>query len=220
MACCEPALNDDAPPAYRKVLVAVLLINLAMFFVELSVGLFSGSHALRADALDFLGDAATYGLTLWALGQSLVWRLRAARIKGLSLLVLGVLVLVDSLVAMVNGGMPPASLISGIGLLALTANLASLGLLLRYRSGDANIRSVWLCTRNDVIANSAVICAGLLVAVSGSRWPDLIIALGIAGLFTHSAVSILRQASAEGLAAGGCCAGGCDSGLETDGCRR
>jgi len=220
MACCEPELNDQAPPAYRKVLVAVLLINLAMFFVELSVGLFSGSHALRADALDFLGDAATYGLTLWALGQSLAWRLRAARIKGLSLLVLGVLVLVDSLVAMVNGGMPPASLISGIGLLALVANLASLGLLVRYRSGDANIRSAWLCTRNDVIANSAVIGAGLLVAVSSSRWPDLIIALGIAGLFTHSAVSILRQASAEGLAAGGCCAGGGDSGLETDGCRR
>lgn len=204
MACCEPELNEGAPPGYKKALVAVLLINLGMFFVEASAGVFSGSHALRADALDFLGDAATYGLTLWALGQTLVWRLRAARIKGGSLLVMGVLVLADSLFAMLHGGTPPGAMISGIGALALAANLTSLVLLARHRDGDANIRSVWLCSRNDAIANVAVIAAGLLVLASGSRWPDLIVAVGIAGLFTHSAVSILRQAHAEGLEKGGC----------------
>lgn len=218
MACCEPELNEKAPPAYRRVLVAVLLINLTMFGVEASVGLFSGSRALRADALDFLGDAATYGLTLWALGQSLAWRLRAARIKGWSLLVMGVLVLADSLVAMVRGSTPSAALISGIGVLALAANLTSLGLLVRYRHGDANIRSVWLCTRNDAVANVAVIAAGLLVAVSGSRWPDLIVALAIAGLFTHSAVSILRQVGEEGASPGGCCGGAGE--VESDSLRR
>lgn len=208
MACCEPEVTESTPPAYRKILAAVLVINLAMFFVEAAVGLFSGSRALRADALDFLGDAATYGLTLWALGQSLAWRVRAARIKGGSLLVMGVLVLVDSVLAMLNGATPPATLISGIGALALAANVTSLLLLVRHRDGDANIRSVWLCSRNDAIANVAVIVAGLAVAASGSRWPDLIVAVGIAGLFTHSAVSILRQAKAENVSKdgiGGCC---------------
>ena len=107
MACCEPELNHQAPAAYRNVLIAVLAINLVMFAVEAAVGLFSGSRALRADALDFLGDAATYGITLWALGQSLTWRFRAARIKGFSLLLLGLLVLADSLVSLITGAAPP-----------------------------------------------------------------------------------------------------------------
>ncbi|HEX5678863.1 MAG TPA: cation transporter [Alcanivorax sp.] len=197
MACCEPELDKRAPAAYRKALIAVLAINLIMFLVEASVGLFSGSRALRADALDFLGDAATYGLTLWALGQSLTWRFRAARIKGYSLLVLGLLVLADSLVALISGAAPAGVMMSGIGALALVANLASLMLLVRYRQGDANIRSAWLCTRNDVLANVSVIIAGLLVLSTGSHWPDVLVALAIAGLFTHSALSILRQADDE-----------------------
>ncbi|HCR79922.1 MAG: cation transporter [Pseudomonadota bacterium] len=208
MACCEPELNHQAPAAYRNVLIAVLAINLIMFAVEAAVGLFSGSRALRADALDFLGDAATYGLTLWALGQSLTWRFRAARIKGLSLLLLGLLVLADSLVSLITGAAPPGVMMSGIGALALVANLTSLALLVRYRQGDANIRSAWLCTRNDVLANLAVIVAGLLVLATGSHWPDVLVAMAIAALFCHSAVSILRQAAAEqraGEALGGDC---------------
>ena len=208
MACCEPELNHQAPAAYRNVLIAVLAINLIMFAVEAAVGLFSGSRALRADALDFLGDAATYGLTLWALGQSLTWRFRAARIKDLSLLLLGLLVLADSLVILIAGAAPPGVMMSGIGALALVANLTSLALLVRYRQGDANIRSAWLCTRNDVLANLAVIVAGLLVLATGSHWPDVLVAMAIAALFCHSAVSILRQAAAEqraGEALGGDC---------------
>ncbi len=210
MACCEPELDQQAPAAYRNALIAVLVINLTMFAVEAVVGLFSGSRALRADALDFLGDASTYGLTLWALGQSLTWRFRAARIKGVSLLVLGLLVLADSLVALISGGTPPGVMMSGIGALALAANVTSLMLLMRYRQGDANIRSAWLCTRNDVVANLAVIVAGLLVLATGNHWPDVLVAMAIAGLFCHSAVSILRQADAEqraGRAPGGDCHG-------------
>ncbi|HAV67876.1 MAG TPA: cation transporter, partial [Alcanivorax sp.] len=139
--------------------------------------------------LDFLGDAATYGITLWALGQSLTWRFRAARIKGFSLLLLGLLVLADSLVSLITGAAPPGVMMSGIGALALVANLTSLMLLVRYRQGDANIRSAWLCTRNDVLANISVIVAGLLVLASGSHWPDVLVAMAIAGLFCHSAVS-------------------------------
>lgn len=197
MACCEPELERDAAPAYRRALIAVLLINLSMFFVEALVGLASGSRALRADALDFLGDAATYGLTLWALGQSLAWRWRAARIKGWSLLLLGVLVLADSLRALVSGVAPSGGLISTVGVVALVANGLSLLLLLRYRQGDANIRSAWLCTRNDVIANLSVIVAGALVMLTGNHWPDVLVALAIAALFTHSALAILRQTRHE-----------------------
>ncbi len=205
MACCEPELKAEAPPAYRRVLIAVLLINITLFLVEALVGWFSGSRALRADALDFLGDSATYALTLWALGQSLAWRLRAARIKGMSLLLLGLLVLADSLLAMTNGAPPPGHTMTGIGLLALAANLTSLALLMRYRQGDANIRSVWLCSRNDAVANVAVIGAGLAVMASGSHWPDLIVAVAIAALFSHSAMAILRQANAEGRGEGSGC---------------
>ncbi|MFP1682132.1 cation transporter [Alloalcanivorax sp. C16-1] len=210
MACCEPELERGAPPAYRRALIAVLLINLSMFFVEALIGLTSGSRALRADALDFLGDAATYGLTLWALGQSMTWRWRAARIKGWSLLLLGVLVLVDSLRALVSGATPSGGLISTVGLVALAANGLSLLLLLRYRQGDANIRSAWLCTRNDVIANLSVILAGALVILTGNHWPDVLVALAIAGLFTHSALAILRQAGQEERAGRAPPAGCCD----------
>lgn len=202
MACCEPELKPTAPPGYRRVLVAVLMINIVMFLVEALAGWVTGSRALRADALDFLGDAATYGLTLWAISQSFAWRIRAARIKGFSLLVLGLLVLADSIVAMVAGVTPAAPMMGLVGLLAMTANLTSLALLFRYRGGDANIRSVWLCSRNDVIANLLVITAAGLVWVSGSRWPDLIVAVAIAALFTHSAVSILKQAGEEERLAG------------------
>ena len=136
-------------------------------------------------------------MTLWALGQSLAWRLRAARIKGVSLLVMGVIVLGNSVWALLQGNAPQGQMMMGVAGLALAANVVSALLLMRHRQGDANIRSVWLCSRNDAIANLAVLLSGALVVWQGSRWPDLLVALAIAGLFTHSAVSILRQASNE-----------------------
>ena len=168
-----------------------------MFVVEAASGVLADSRALQADALDFLGDTATYGLTLWALGQSMAWRVRAARIKGVSLLVMGVIVLSNSVWALLQGSAPQGELMMGVASVALAANVISALLLLRHRQGDANIRSAWLCSRNDALANLAVLMSGSLVFWLDSRWPDLLVAVAIAGLFTHSAISILRQAGSE-----------------------
>lgn len=197
MGCCDTDIQASPAPEYRRVLWVVLLINAVMFVVEATSGVLADSRALQADALDFLGDTATYGLTLWALGQSLAWRLRAARIKGVSLLIMGVVVLGNSVWALLQGNAPQGQMMMGVAGLALAANVVSALLLMRYRQGDANIRSVWLCSRNDAIANLAVLLSGALVVWQGSRWPDLLVALAIAGLFTHSALSILRQANNE-----------------------
>lgn len=197
MGCCDSDIQASPAPQYRRVLWVVLLINAVMFVVEATSGVLADSRALQADALDFLGDTATYGLTLWALGQSLAWRLRAARIKGVSLLIMGVVVLGNSVWALLQGNAPQGQMMMGVAGLALAANVISALLLMRHRQGDANIRSVWLCSRNDAIANLAVLLSGALVVWQGSRWPDLLVALAIAGLFTHSAVSILRQANNE-----------------------
>lgn len=197
MGCCDTDIQASPAPAYRRVLWAVLLINAVMFVVEAASGVLADSRALQADALDFLGDTATYGLTLWALGQSMAWRLRAARIKGFSLLIMGVVVLGNSVWALWQGSAPQGELMMGVAGLALVANVVSALLLLRHRQGDANIRSAWLCSRNDALANLAVLVSGGLVLWLGSRWPDLLVALAIAGLFTHSALSILRQVRDE-----------------------
>ncbi len=199
MGCCDHEIVENPAPAYQRVLWIVLAINAVMFVVEATSGVLADSRALQADALDFLGDTATYGLTLWALGQSLSWRLRAARIKGYSLLVMGVVVLANSVWALWQGSAPNGELMIGVASLALAANVISALLLLRHRQGDANIRSAWLCSRNDALANMAVLASGSLVFWLDSRWPDLLVALAIAGLFTHSAVSILRQADKEAV---------------------
>lgn len=199
MGCCDNEIVENPAPAYQRVLWIVLVINAVMLVVEATSGVLADSRALQADALDFLGDTATYGLTLWALGQSLSWRLRAARIKGYSLLVMGVVVLANSVWALWQGSSPQGELMMGVASLALAANVISALLLLRHRQGDANIRSAWLCSRNDALANLAVLLSGSLVFWLDSRWPDLLVALAIAGLFTHSAISILRQANQESV---------------------
>ena len=197
MGCCDHQIVENPAPAYQRVLWIVLAINAVMFVVEAASGVLADSRALQADALDFLGDTATYGLTLWALGQSMAWRVRAARIKGVSLLVMGVIVLSNSVWALLQGSAPQGELMMGVASVALAANVISALLLLRHRLGDANIRSAWLCSRNDALANLAVLMSGSLVFWLDSRWPDLLVAVAIAGLFTHSAISILRQAGSE-----------------------
>lgn len=200
--CGGTAVFDGASVAYRRVLWAVIAINATMFFVELTVGVIAGSMALRADALDFLGDTATYGLSLYAIGRSARFRASAAMIKGLSLGVLGVWVLGSTAYRVLVLGVPDAGLMGGIGMLAFVANVISALLLMRWRSGDANVRSVWLCSRNDAIGNLAVIAAAGGVAASGTGWPDLAVAAVIAGLFLHSAIGIITQARGELAAAG------------------
>jgi Co/Zn/Cd efflux system component len=183
--------------AYRRVLWVVLAINGAMFAGETVAGWWGQSVALQADALDFLGDAATYALTLAVLGLGLRWRALAAAIKGGSMALFGLWVLGMTIYHGLAGSLPSAPLMGSVGSLALVANVFSAALLFRHRSGDANRRSVWLCSRNDVIANLAVIVAGAGVWASTSGWPDLVVGAAIAALALSSSVQVLRQARAE-----------------------
>ncbi len=200
VACCghEAPKFDGATRAFRRALWLVIAINAAMFAVEMIAGAAAGSQALLADALDFASDTATYALSLAVLGMALVWRARAALLKGLSLSLMGVGVLgLTAWQALVLDTPPQAELMGIVGFVALAANLASVLILLKFRDGDANVRSVWLCSRNDAIGNVAVIAASGAVWLTASAWPDLIVAALMAGLFVRSSVSILRQAAGE-----------------------
>lgn len=188
---------DGIDPRYKRVLWAVIAINAAMFVVEMAAGQLAGSQALKADALDFLGDTLTYGISLAVIGRSLAVRANAALAKGLSLLVMGLYVFGSTAYQVLVLGVPKAEVMGAIGFLALAANVASVLLLLRYKDGDANVRSVWLCSRNDAIGNVAVMVAALAVYATASAWPDLIVAAAMAGLFLASAWQILRQSLAE-----------------------
>ncbi len=195
--CSSQVRFEGISRAYRQALVWVIAINATLFMIEMGAGVAVGSQALQADALDFLGDTLTYGLSLAVIGQALVWRARTALLKGVSLLVMGLWVLASTLYQMLVLGAPHALVMSVVGLLALAANLASVLILYRFRTGDANVRSVWLCSRNDAISNLAVIAAAGIVAWTGSAWPDLVVALAMACLFLHSASLIVGQALNE-----------------------
>lgn len=196
-SCGTGARFEGLSPAYRRALLAVIAINAAMFLVETSAGVLAGSQALKADALDFLGDTLTYGISLWAIGRPLAFRANVALLKGLSLAAMGLWVLGSTFWQVLVLGVPLAPVMGAIGLLALGANLASVLILTRYRDGDANVRSVWLCSRNDAIGNVAVIGAAAAVFLTGSAWPDLLVAGVLAALFLRSSQLILRQALAE-----------------------
>ncbi len=182
---------------YRRVLWSVLAINGVMFLVEGASGLAADSVSLQADALDFLGDAATYGISLMVLGMSLRWRAGAALLKGTAMGAFGIWVLGASAYHIVYPALPSAGIMSGVGVLALVANLASAFLLYRFRHGDANARSVWLCTRNDAIGNIAVVAAGAGVFATATGWPDLGVGVVMAALALSSSFLVLRQAARE-----------------------
>ncbi len=195
--CGETAQFDGMSTEYKRILWVVIAINAVMFLVEYIASLASGSMALQADALDFFGDSLTYTVTLFAIGHSLKWRASAALFKGVTLLLMGTWVLGSTLYRVFILGTPDEFIMGGTALAALLANVVSALLLMKYRDGDANVRSVWLCSRNDAIGNVAVLLAALSVGVSQSAWPDLIVAFLMAGLFLHSAVLIIGQARQE-----------------------
>lgn len=188
---------DGLDPRYKRVLWAVIALNGIMFVVEMTAGQLADSQALQADALDFLGDTLTYGISLAVIGRSLQVRSGAALLKGVSLSLMGLWVFGSTLYHVLILGLPRAEIMGGIATLALAVNLASVLLLLRYKDGDANVRSVWLCSRNDAIGNVAVMIAALGVWGSASAWPDLLVAGIMAGVFLTSSMQILRQAWAE-----------------------
>ncbi len=196
--CChaQPKASPMSP-AYRRVLWLVLLINAGMFVLEVSGGLRAGSVALLADSLDFFGDAGNYAISLFVLSMHLRWRARAAQFKALSMAVFGLWVLAATAWHVWQGGVPVAATMGLIGAIALLANLSSAALLYAWRDGDSNMRSVWLCTRNDALGNIAVLLAAFAVMGSASAWPDLLVAGMMASLALTSAWQVLRQARKE-----------------------
>jgi Co/Zn/Cd efflux system component len=205
MACsCHTSCPADTPPAgetldprWRRALWIALLVNAAMFVVELVAGLQAHSVSLLADAVDFAGDAANYALSLAVLSMALVWRSRAAYIKGLTMFTYGVFVLARAGWMLHAGGVPEPLVMGAVGFVALLANASVAALLYAFRSGDANMRSVWLCSRNDALSNLAVMLAALGVFGTGSAWPDLVVATVMAGLAITAGRSVLQQARGE-----------------------
>ncbi|NQV99422.1 MAG: cation transporter [Rhodospirillales bacterium] len=197
-ATCTHHAPKQAPEgAYRRVLWMVLVINASMCAVELAAGWQARSVSLQADALDFFGDAMTYIITLIVLGMGVRWRALAGLAKGIAMGLFGLWVLATTAARYFEAEPPAAEIMGAIGLLALVANLFSAYLLYKFRDGDSNKRSVWLCTRNDAIINIAVIGAGIGVWASQSPWPDLAVGAGIAILSLWASVSIIRQATGE-----------------------
>jgi Co/Zn/Cd efflux system component len=198
--CChpEPETRDSAPPpGYLRVLWIALIVNALMFGVEIAAGLASASVSLLADSIDFLGDAANYGLSIAVLGLGFAWRSRAALVKAASMLAFGVLVMAKAGWSLSTGVVPEPLTMGVVGTVALAANVGVAVMLYAFRDGDANMRSVWLCTRNDAIGNLAVILAALGVFGTGSAWPDLGVALVMASLAITAGWTVMRQARRE-----------------------
>jgi Co/Zn/Cd efflux system component len=191
--CC----TSKETTAHRRVLWAVLGINAAMFVVEVAAGVAAGSASLQADALDFLGDAANYGISLVVVGMALRYRASAALAKGATMGLFGLWVIATVIWHAWHGTVPSAFTMGAVGVSALLANGLSFGLLWAYRHGDANMRSAWICTRNDVLGNLAVLLAAAGVFGTGTGWPDIIVAAIMAGLAIQGAAVVIRQATAE-----------------------
>ena len=200
MPCCASdacASSAGTSLRFRRVLWIALAINAGMFIAEIAAGLLAGSAALQADALDFFADAANYAISLAVLGMTLRWRACAAWLKGASMGVFGLWVMGTVVWHAAHGSVPHAPTMGAVGALALVMNLICLWLLTAFRDGDANMRSVWICSRNDVIANIAVLLAALGVFGTGTGWPDFLVAALMAGLALHGAAQILRDATRE-----------------------
>jgi Co/Zn/Cd efflux system component len=196
--CCGGDIKFDGLSAdYKRRLRLVIAINATMFLIEMGAGALAGSQALKADALDFLGDSATYGISLAVIGASVRARCWAAIGKAASLSVMALWVLGATVYHVLVVGVPRAEVMGAIGVLALLANVGSVLVLMRYRDGDANVRSVWLCSRNDAIGNITVMAAAAAVWLTQTRWPDLAVAALMATLFLYSSARILKQSIDE-----------------------
>jgi Co/Zn/Cd efflux system component len=199
-SCCHGCHQDDPQrgnPAYRRILWAVLAINAVMFAVEIGAGLAVGSASLQADALDFLGDSGNYAISLFVVGIALRYRAMAALAKGSTMAIFGLWVLTITGWHAWHVTLPYAFTMGAVGFTALAANAASFALLWSYRGGDANMRSAWICTRNDVLGNLAVLLAALGVFGTGTGWPDIIVAATMAALALQGATIVVRQSLAE-----------------------
>jgi Co/Zn/Cd efflux system component len=198
VSCCDhDCQSAETGGRYRQILWVALGLNATMFLIEIVASVIAGSVSLRADALDFLGDAANYAVALAVVGLALHWRARAALLKGSVMGMFGLWLAGSTIYSAVTATVPKGEIMGAIGLLALVVNLGVAGLLYRYRTADSQALSVWLCTRNDCIANVAVMLAGAGVWAAATAWPDIAVAAIIVGLGLSSAVRITRQALRE-----------------------
>jgi Co/Zn/Cd efflux system component len=197
--CCEVCDDDRVArdQSVRRILWTVLAVNAGMFVTEVSAGVAAGSLALQADSLDFLGDAATYGISLFVLSRSLAWRAGAALAKGGAMFAIGLIILVSAGVSFASDTPPAHATMGIVGALALAANVACAALLYRFRAAESNLRSAWLCSRNDAIGNVAVLAAAFGVWGTATQWPDLVVGVGMASLAMLSSVQVIRQALGE-----------------------
>lgn len=200
MACqngCSANTPTHQSSKYKKALWIVLILNLSMFFVEIVMGVKSGSTSLLSDSLDFLGDSANYLISLIVLPMALSYRAKASMIKGLTMGGFGLFILMTTIYRVFYGEMPSSSEMSIVGFLALLVNVSAVLILLKFRDGDSNVRSVWVCSRNDAIGNVAVILAGMAVYFFQSKYPDLIVAFVLAFLALQASQEIIKRAWAE-----------------------
>ena len=195
--CCGPKHSPYDSPAWRRALWIALGVNAAMFALEISAGFAADSRSLQADALDFLGDAANYAISLGVVGLGLAWRARSALVKGATIVAFGFYVLASAVWAAFGDASPQPKVMGAVGLLALLTNAGVAMMLFRFRNGDSNMRSVWICSRNDAIGNVAVMAAALGVLGTGAAWPDLLVAAIMAGLALTGGFQIIRQARGE-----------------------
>lgn len=195
--CCGPLENRPYDKRYRLILWAALLINGLMFLVEIVAGVAAGSVSLQADALDFLADAGNYGISLFVASMALRQRAKAAFAKGATMGIFGLWVAGSTFWHVLYGDLPSAFTMGAVGFAALIANAAVFAMLWAYRTGDSNMRSVWLCSRNDVIGNLAVLLAALGVFGTGTAWPDIIVAAVMAALALQGAFLVIKHALEE-----------------------
>lgn len=197
--CCSAPTHagPEVDPRFRKALWIALVLNALMFVVELGASWTSGSVALVADAIDFFGDAANYALSLAVLGLGAATRSRAALFKAACMGAFGVFVLGHAAWRLAAGGAPEPVTMGAVGVAALAVNAGVAWMLYRFRTGDANMQSVWICSRNDAIGNVAVMLAALGVFGTGSAWPDVLVATIMAALAISGAWTVLRQARRE-----------------------
>ena len=196
-SCCSSNQPIHQSPKYKKALWIVLILNLSMFFVEIVMGVKSGSTSLLSDSLDFLGDSANYLISLIVLPMALSYRAKASIVKGLTMGVFGLFILITTVYRVFYGEIPSYSEMSIVGFLALLVNVSAVLILLKFRDGDSNVRSVWLCSRNDAIGNVAVILAGIAVYFFQSKYPDLIVAFILAFLALQASQEIIKRAWVE-----------------------
>lgn len=196
-SCCGPSKKPAVDPRWRRALWIALIVNAGMFLAELAAGEIADSRSLQADALDFFGDAANYAISLGVAGLALSWRAKASLVKGATLAALGAYVMIGALVSAFMGASPEPRIMGAVGIAALIANVGVALMLYRFRDGDSNMQSVWICSRNDAIANIAVVGAALGVFGTGTAWPDLIVAGIMATIGISGGIKIIRLALSE-----------------------